>query len=90
MKIQDPSRKEIDETILAYVNRDGRGTEFDMFDIEAAIYWFASHYHGGQWSNLYSVLSTSDYRPSPLCRSHEDESEEIQELYRLLEQVYTG
>lgn len=86
MRIQDPSRKEIDDTILAYCG----GNEFDMYDVEAAIYWFAAHYHGGQCSNLYSVLSTSDYRPSPLCRSHEDESEAIQELYQHIEQVYAS
>ena len=31
-----------------------------------AIYWFASHEHSGQWSNLYSALSTSEYRPGAL------------------------
>jgi hypothetical protein len=35
----------------------------DEFDIEAAIYWFATDWHGGQWSNLYSALSTSPYKP---------------------------
>jgi len=35
----------------------------DEFDIEAAIYWFANDWHGGQFSNLYSALSTSPYRP---------------------------
>ena len=39
------------------------GNEVDEFDIEAAIYWFASDYHSGQWSELYSILSTSEYRP---------------------------
>ena len=39
------------------------GREADPFNIEEAIYWFASDYHGGQGSNLYSALSTSEYRP---------------------------
>jgi hypothetical protein len=39
------------------------GREADEFDIEEAIYWFATDYHGGQSSNLYSALSTSEYRP---------------------------
>lgn len=30
---------------------------------ESAIYYFAVLNHGGQWSNLYSVLSTSEYCP---------------------------
>ena len=30
---------------------------FDRFDICEAWYLYASHYHGGQWSKLYSILS---------------------------------
>ena len=35
----------------------------ELFSAECAIYWFAYAYHGGQWSNLYSALSTSAYHP---------------------------
>ena len=55
----------------------------DAFDVEEAIYWFAADYHGGQSSNLYGVLSTSDYRPGPLCRGPEDKF-----LYHELEDEY--
>jgi len=41
-------------------------SEASDFDIEEAIYWFAYGYHSGQDSNLYSVLSTSEYTPSPI------------------------
>jgi hypothetical protein len=51
--LSDPTR---DETLTALQGAD-------EFDIEAAIYWFANDWHGGQWSNLYSALSTSPYRP---------------------------
>jgi len=54
----DPSREEMIEHI-----RKVYGREADEFDIEEAIYWFATDYHGGQSSNLYSALSTSEYRP---------------------------
>jgi hypothetical protein len=54
----DPSREEMIEHI-----RKVYGREADEFDIEEAIYWFANDYHGGQSSNLYSALSTSEYRP---------------------------
>jgi hypothetical protein len=40
----------------------------DDFDIEEAIYWFSADYHGGQWSNLYSALSTSEFRPGMNAR----------------------
>jgi hypothetical protein len=44
---------------------------------EIALYWFASDYHSGQASDLYSILSTSPYRPSPLTSSIEDEGDEL-------------
>lgn len=37
------------------------------FDREEAIYWFSANWHSGQWSNLYSALSVSEFRPSPLA-----------------------
>jgi len=54
----DPSRQEMIEHIKGVYGR-----EADRFDVEEAIYWFANDYHGGQGSNLYSALSTSEYRP---------------------------
>lgn len=41
-------------------NHDGCGCRFE---IECAAYYLATHYHGGQWSNLYSASSTSPYSP---------------------------
>ena len=45
--------------------------EATQFDREEAIYWFASAWHGGQDSNLYSALSTSPYSPGPICNGPE-------------------
>ena len=42
-------------------------SEFDDFDRAEAIYWFANDYHSGQASNLYSVLSTSEFSPGPIA-----------------------
>jgi len=39
------------------------------FDAESAIYWFCSDYHAGQNSDLYSILSTSEYSPGPMCKN---------------------
>ena len=56
---------------------------------EIAIYWFASNYHGGQAHPLYSVLSTSVYRPSPLTSGIEDEGDELaQDMYEDLVCVF--
>jgi hypothetical protein len=53
--LSDPTR---DEMLSALAQSSA-----DEFDIEAAIYWFASDWHSGQWSNLYSALCTSPYKP---------------------------
>ena len=42
-------------------------------DIEAAIYWFASHNHTGQNSELYSILSTSEFKPKMYSSDYEEE-----------------
>jgi hypothetical protein len=62
--------------------------EVDEFSIEAAIKWFACDYHDGSGSDLYSVCSTSEYRPGRLTNSIEDEDETIQELYHSLRKKY--
>ena len=38
----------------------------NFFDVAEALYWFAIDWHGGQDSLLYSILSTSTFKPSPL------------------------
>lgn len=48
----------LEDMLIALGNPDS-----DDADAYCAIYWFASDYHGGQASNLYSVLSTSPYSP---------------------------
>jgi hypothetical protein len=49
--------------MFAFLETQACGSEDIRFDIEEAIYWFAAAYHGGQWTNLYAALSTSDYTP---------------------------
>ncbi len=82
-KHPDPTREELLAVIDAYPFR----SECDDFDVEGAIYWFACHWHSGQWSNLYSVLSTSEFCPGPLCNGPEQDTCE-QDLYDLLEQAF--
>jgi hypothetical protein len=55
---------------------------------EIAIYWFANDYHDGQSSELYSILSTSPYHPSPLARGIESEDDMSQDMYEDLVCVY--
>jgi hypothetical protein len=62
--LTDPTR---DEMLTALAGAD-------EFEVEAAIYWFAADWHGGQSSNLYSALSTSRYRPGTLESCCPDEA----------------
>jgi hypothetical protein len=65
----DPTRDEM----LEYLCAQPFAGEADDFDREQAIYWFAAHYHGGQWSNLYAALCASEYSPGNLeCEPHPD------------------
>lgn len=58
--------------------------EFSDFDIEGAIYWFATFHHSGMMSNLYSASSTSNYRPSCLADGPEKDSLEM-DAFELLQ-----
>jgi len=82
MPMPDPTREEMIEFLRAtYGNEEG----FD-FDVEEAVYWFAAWYHSGQWSNLYSVLSTSEFRPGAIGNGPELDSMAEMMLEDLIEQ----
>ncbi len=91
--IDDPTKEEM---VYFLQNKfqgliDPAETDANTFDIESAIYWFGNDYHGGQSSNLYSALSTSDYRPGPMHKSiKDDESEMATEMYQELVNKYGG
>lgn len=71
-QIKDPSKNEM----LNYLSKSYGREEGFADDAEIAMYWFASFYHGGQSSNLYSVLSTSRYRPGPIAKGPEPQTSE--------------
>lgn len=77
--MKDPTRRELMQELRKYAPNN------DEFDYEEAIYWFAADYHGGQGSNLYSVLSTSDYHPGITQRRPSGEG---RRLYEHLQQVF--
>lgn len=69
--LQDPTRDEL----VAALARMPFADEFDEFDREEAIYWFAANYHGGQASNLYRALCNSPYSPGPLTYGPDESSQ---------------
>ena len=87
--MQDPTDKEMrDHIATAFAGlMDPHDKESNEFDIAEAIYWFAGNYHGGQWTNLYSVLSTSDYRPGPMTDGPEPDSQSAM-IYSELESEF--
>lgn len=56
----------------------------DPFDIEAAIYWFASDNYAGMGDPLYGVLSLSKFKPGPAHKGVSDEGETAEEIYNHL------
>lgn len=70
-------------------NMDVNSQDFN-FSREAAIYYFAESYHEGQGSDLYSILSTSDYKPGPMENfdSWIDSDYVGSDIYDFLEQQY--
>ena len=81
----DPTKEEM----LAFLQKQFGREEGFQNDAEVAIYWFANHYHGGQWSNLYSVLSTSPFRPGPISRGPQEGSGE-EMMYKALQSEFSG
>lgn len=70
----DPSK----EQMMAILNNELGGLEgYDKFSAEEAIYWYSNNYHGGQDSNLYSALSTSEYKPSRMISGIEESEDEM-------------
>ncbi len=67
-QIQDPTKQEMLD-YLEHIYSGLLDKNSFMFDAEAAIYWYANFHHGGQNTNLYSALSTSQFNPGPMARA---------------------
>ncbi len=81
--VSDPTKEEM----MEFLKNEFR-SEFNEDDAEVAIYWFANFNHGGQWSNLYSILSTSPFNPGRMSKGPQEGSmEEI--MYQSLESKFT-
>jgi hypothetical protein len=74
--MQDPTRDDMLEFLRQHVTHYVlfSSVEDAEFDIEEAIYWFATDYHGGQASNLYSALCQSPFKPGRLQSACSDEA----------------
>lgn len=79
--LKDPSLDEM----TAFLSRQGA----DEYDAAVAIYWFASQWHGGQWSNLYSALCSCGFEPGPIARL-ERETESVRGYVCDLEEKFAG
>ena len=81
----DPTKAEMVAFLAKQFDHDG-----DEFDLEAAIYWFAFAWHGGQNSNLYSAGSTSKYSPGIATHFVNDETDLTIWMYEALEAEYAS
>jgi hypothetical protein len=66
-------------------NEDEKGT---LFDLAAGLYWYCSDWHGGQFSDEYSIMSAQlGYNPGMSECSAADAGESAQYVYEMLEQA---
>lgn len=82
--MKDPTKEEMIEFLKS--EWEWAGIEDLSSEIEIAIYQFATSYHSGQWSNLYSALSTSDFNPGPMWKF--DNEDIAKDLYDSLISEY--
>lgn len=82
--VKDPTREEM----LEFIAQQYRGCH-EMLENESAeaIHQFASEYHAGQNSNLYSALSQSEFRPGPMWSQTEEKSF-ARDIYNSLVEEY--
>lgn len=85
---EDFSKKDLIKEIVK--NFKGLVSEKDLeYPIECALYWFGHDYHSGQNDVWYSILSTSDYKPSRSAKSVYDCQDDIAEMiYEFLEKKF--
>lgn len=69
----DPNKEEMVDFLKSSVVK--HYIEENPVSLEIAIYWFASDFHSGQTSNLYSVLSCSEYKPGVSTNDINDEDD---------------
>jgi hypothetical protein len=83
-EFQDPTRKEMEK----FLEGKKKALEAEDFDVQVAIHYYASEYHSGQSSNLYSALSTSKYKPGRSESGAEDVSDQAGMLYNELQDKF--
>lgn len=66
-RYSDPTYKQMVDYIKGVF-----GDDVDEVDLNGGIYYFASHYHGGQFSNLYRAIHQSQYKPGTMERDPVD------------------
>lgn len=79
MNMKDPTRAEM----LTFLEKNFPDPDYGTFDREEAIYWFCDDWHAGKWSNTYSALCNSPYKPGPITTGPE-----THELVEALEKEY--
>lgn len=84
--------RELKKEMLTFLS-DEYGDHYDseadwVFDAEAAIYWYAHDYYDGQSSDLYKILSTTDYKPGSGIKNISDIGETSEEMYNSLVNKY--
>jgi hypothetical protein len=79
--------EETTETYIHPIYAPESGFDMTDWDTLVAAYYFASHWHGGQWSQEYSLLCAIDYHPGMLM-TFDREDENVRMLYGAMVREY--
>lgn len=78
-----------DERDALHEHLDQWGGESCIMSCARALYWYAAHYHEGQWSDLYSLMTSLGYQPGIIERApgERDGGDDVEalELYLALQ-----
>lgn len=83
------TRTEAKETLQGYLEKAAGiarrlGIEADEFTLHESVYWFSSRNYVGQGSDLYAVLSVSEYQPGPFV-TFEKLTEDVRDIVEAME-----
>lgn len=64
------------QAVCDYINDQWDTADDDekctLFDLAEGLYWYCVHWHGGQWSDEYSIMSSQlDFSPGHIAKAND-------------------
>lgn len=85
---RDPTKREM----ILFLGRRWKRLDPESWrdNAEIAMYWYATDYHSGQWSNLYAASCASYYNPGPYATLESEDGTPVMDMYADLESEFGG